>query len=250
MHRHFFLDSRRFRGNVAQAEHFISGIEGGIPLDQSRLPGHGIPCYPAGVRRIKGETRAQLLEKCRQASIVLDEVLETLIPWGVESERLDERLLAALDKIKDQVNKFPSNWIPMIMAQIGSGSGLRDGARIEAYRSGPGRGLSADAARFLGAVQDEPAFFTAFAVEVDHGDDLFEVRDFSSDKVHLLYSPALGETAKNGLKASSRSSFPTASAFRPSARCTTTAGSSRLTSIITPACCSPTSTRPRGSPPS
>jgi len=101
------------------------------------------------VRAIKEEKRKQLVEICRQTSILLEEIQSTLVPWGVETGKLETLFIAALDKIKEQAKKFPAGWIPVTMGQLGAGSVLRDPARIEAYLSGPGSSHSSGAVQLL-----------------------------------------------------------------------------------------------------
>ncbi len=146
------------------------------------------------------ERRQELLETCRQTSILLDEIQADLVPWAVKAGKINSLFLTALGKIKEKVQKFPKGWSDLTLAQIAVGSVLRDPARIQDYLSGPGHFHSTQAVRFLESLQDRPSFFTAFSAENAFGDDLFEIRDHSSNEVHLLLSSALGQIARRGME--------------------------------------------------
>jgi hypothetical protein len=143
---------------------------------------------------ISKENRRQLAEKCRQTSILLQEIQPDLVPWAVEKGNLEQRFIAALSKIKEQARKFPGGWVPLTSGQLGSCWAFSDPVRIEKYLAVSGRNLSSAAVTLLHRLEEQPAFFTAFRVEKALGDDLFEIGDYSSRKVHLLFSPALAES--------------------------------------------------------
>jgi hypothetical protein len=149
------------------------------------------------MRSISGEKRTLVLEKCRQTSILLQEVQPALIPWAVEKGSLEQRFIDALSKIKEQARKFPGGWVPLTAGQLAACWAFRDPARIEEYHAGHGRSLSSGAAALFHLLEEQPAFFTAFGVEKALGDDLFEIRDYSSGKSRMLFSPALGERVRN-----------------------------------------------------
>jgi hypothetical protein len=146
------------------------------------------------MRSISVEKRTLVLEKCRQTSILLQEIQPALIPWAVEKGNLEQRFIVALSKIKEQAPKFPGGWVPMTAGQLAACWTLRDPPRVEEYLAGHGRSLSSGAGALLHLLEEQPAFFTAFGVEKVLGDDLFEIRDYSSGKSRLLCSSALGES--------------------------------------------------------
>ena len=76
----------------------------------------------------------------------------------------------------------------MTAGQLAACWTLRDPPRVEEYLAGHGRSLSSGAGALLHLLEEQPAFFTAFGVEKVLGDDLFEIRDYSSGKSRLLCS--------------------------------------------------------------
>ncbi|HUI70071.1 MAG TPA: hypothetical protein VL354_06090, partial [Spirochaetia bacterium] len=153
------------------------------------------------MQTITDERRGKILDTCRQISILLEEIQPGLVPWAVNTGAIDRRFMKELEKIKKQARKFPEEWIELTLAQLATGSVFGNPERIKEYLSlqgsSPGPSLSPDAVRFLESLQDRPAFFTAFGVEKAQGDDLFEVRDYSSNDVHLLLSMALSDTVRS-----------------------------------------------------
>jgi hypothetical protein len=134
------------------------------------------------------------MEKCRLTSILLQEIQPDLVPWAVKKGDLEQRFSEALSRIKEQARKFPKGWVPLTSGQLGACWAFQNPARIEEYLSGTGRNLSSGAVRLLHQLEEHPAFFTAFRVEKALGDDLFEIDDYSSGEVHLLFSPALAQS--------------------------------------------------------
>lgn len=142
------------------------------------------------------DTRIQILETCRKTSLILDETQPTLIPWAVKDGRLRQLFEAAVARMKESRQKFPREWIGMTAAQVAAGSVLRDPQRIGQYLASDGRELSPEAAQFLRSLMEHPAFFTAFSVEEALGEDLFQIRDFSTNGKTLLCSSAMGDLFK------------------------------------------------------
>ena len=142
------------------------------------------------------ETRRQVLETCRKTSILLDELQPTLIPWAMKDGTVLRLFESAVARTKKSGKKFPQIWIEMTATQVAAGSVLREPARIERYLGSDGRQLTPEAAQFLRSLMEHPAFFTAFGVEEALGEDLFRIRDFSTNGTELLCSSAMGDLFK------------------------------------------------------
>jgi hypothetical protein len=142
------------------------------------------------------ELRRRVLETCRKTSLLLDEIQPTLIPWAAKDGTVRQLFEAAVARGKGPGQKFPREWIGMTAAQVAAGSVLRDPARIERYLGSDGRELSAEAAQFLRSLVKNPAFFTAFGVEEAQGEDLFLIRNYSTNGTELLCSSSMGDLFK------------------------------------------------------
>jgi hypothetical protein len=143
------------------------------------------------------ETRMPIVETCRKTSLLLDEILPSLIPWALEDGAILRLFSSAVARTRVG-EKFPKEWVQVTASQLAAGSVVRDPARIEAYLAAKCQGLSPEAAQLLHALAEHPAFYTAFSAEEALGEDLFQIRDFSTDQTQVLSSPSMAELFKQG----------------------------------------------------
>ncbi len=143
------------------------------------------------------EKRRSLLESCREASRLLEEIHPVIVPWALANGDLPDRLADAVSRIRDMAKQIPKEWVPMNGAQVAIASVLCDPGRLEEFTTHAQGRLSDAAAGLLRMFQERAAFLTAFTSVEALGDDLFSIRDESSGKKIVLESPSLAEVSRN-----------------------------------------------------
>ena len=138
--------------------------------------------------------------QCRRTSRLLKSLDPIVMPWVVSQRWALGAFLRLMRRKREIAERFPEDWHTQAVAQVAAGQLFTHPARIRKMLRALRAQLSEEEAEFLEGFVEAPWYYCPFVVQENPAPDLFTIQDAGSGRKRLLYSPAVRESIRTGVK--------------------------------------------------
>jgi hypothetical protein len=138
--------------------------------------------------------------RCRHTSRLLKSLDAIVMPWALSQDWALGSFLRLMKRKRDIAEWFPEDWHIQTAAQVAAGQLFGHPARVRKLLGALRAQMSEEEAEFLEGFVEEPWYYCPFVVQENPAADFFTVQEIETGRERLLYSPAVRETTRTGVK--------------------------------------------------
>jgi hypothetical protein len=157
--------------------------------------------YAAITYMATGKVDFQAAERrCQRTSRLLKSLDSIIMPWVVSQEWALGAFFRLMKRKRDIAERFPADWRTQTTAQVSAGQLFGHPARVRRLLRALRAQLSEEQAELLEEFVEAPWYYCPFAVQENPAPDFFIIQDAGTGGERLLYSPAVRETSRTGVR--------------------------------------------------
>ena len=138
--------------------------------------------------------------QCRRVSRLLKSLDALVMPWVLSQEWSLGAFLRLMKRKREIAERFPEDWHTQSAAQVAAGQLYIHPARIRKLLRALRAQLSDEQAEFLEGFAEASWYYCLFAVQENPAADFFTIQEAGTGRERLLYSPAVRESTRTGVK--------------------------------------------------